>query len=163
MPMIVFIAIILTFAFYLMYIFPKTTGLLTKYNIKVPPMMHTSMVVSDFLVANALWLGLGVVIPSAIALYYFRTPKGGQIPQVHDQTADDRFTVAQIEHRNFFPHSECSIRFRRQHQRDQNCGRSVPQQLYRKAGQGHRAADHVAGGQILTDCLSRTGVFPPNA
>ncbi len=165
MPMIVFIAIILTFAFYLMYIFPKTTGLLTKYNIKVPPMMHTSMVVSDFLVANALWLGLGVVIPSAIALYYFRTPKGRvkfhkfmiKLPMIGSLLHKSSIEIFSRILNALYSGSGDNINVIK------TAAEACRNSYIEKQVKDIVLPTMLREGKSLTDCLSRTGVFPPNA
>ena len=76
MPAIVFFFIILTFLFYIMYIFPQTTNMLMKYNIAVPPMTQASMNLSDFLIANIVWVVLAVVVPVIGFLFFVRSPKG---------------------------------------------------------------------------------------
>ncbi len=76
MPAIVFFFIILTFLFYIMYIFPQTTNMLLKYNIEVPPMTKASMAVSDFLIANIGWVVLAVFAPVIGIMLFLRSKKG---------------------------------------------------------------------------------------
>ena len=76
MPMVVFIAVILTFLFYLLYIFPATSGLLTKYDIEIPPMTKASMAASMFLQHNILWIAALLIIPLVFLVAYFRSQKG---------------------------------------------------------------------------------------
>ncbi len=76
MPIIVLFFIILTFLFYIMYIFPETTKMLTKYNIAVPPMTKASMALSDFLLANLPWVILSILVPTVAAVVFLRSPKG---------------------------------------------------------------------------------------
>jgi type IV pilus assembly protein PilC len=76
MPAVVFFFIILTFLFYIMYIFPQTTNMLLKYNIEVPPMTAASMALSDFLIANIVWVLLAVFAPIIGFVLFVRSEKG---------------------------------------------------------------------------------------
>jgi len=76
MPAVVLISIFLTFAFYLMYIFPETTGLLLKYDMPIPPMTKASMQMSEFLMANGFYLLMALILPIIGAFFYARTEKG---------------------------------------------------------------------------------------
>ncbi|MFQ5601896.1 MAG: type II secretion system F family protein [bacterium] len=76
MPVVVTIAMILAMAFYVMYIFPKMTGLLTKYKIDIPPMTRMTMDLSNFLSDHYLLLILATVTPVLLVLYWLRTDKG---------------------------------------------------------------------------------------
>ncbi len=76
MPFVVLFFIILTFLFYIMYIFPQTTKMLTKYNIQVPPMTKASLALSDFLIANLPWVLLSIIAPVVAVVLFLRSKKG---------------------------------------------------------------------------------------
>lgn len=76
MPVIVLIAIIATFIFYILYIFPQMTGMLIKYKVEIPPMTKACIGFSSFLQQNSLWLLLGMIIPIILLIRYYRTPNG---------------------------------------------------------------------------------------
>jgi len=78
MPAVVLFFIILTFLFYIMYIFPQTTKMLMKYNIEVPPMTKASMELSNFLIANLPWVVLAFVAP-IVGIYLFLHSTKGRI------------------------------------------------------------------------------------
>jgi type IV pilus assembly protein PilC len=76
MPGIVMVAAIGALIFYVMYIFPKIAGMLIKYKIEVPPMTATTLVVSEFLQHNYLWVVAAILAPIGLAVGYFRSEKG---------------------------------------------------------------------------------------
>jgi len=76
MPVIVLLAIIATFIFYIMYIFPQMTGMITKYNIEIPPITKACMGINNFLQNNILLLLVAIAIPTILAVRFFQTPKG---------------------------------------------------------------------------------------
>ncbi len=76
MPIIVTLAMILAVGFYVMYIFPKMTLMLTKYDIEVPPMTQATMNLSTFL-QDWWWLLLILLaIPILLFLNWIRTDRG---------------------------------------------------------------------------------------
>ncbi|MDZ7265404.1 MAG: type II secretion system F family protein, partial [candidate division KSB1 bacterium] len=76
MPVIVLLAVVATFLFYIMYIFPQMTGMITKYNIEIPPITKACIGMSTFLQHNFLWLILAVAVPAALLFQYAQRPKG---------------------------------------------------------------------------------------
>ncbi len=76
MPIVVTVAMVASVVFYVMYLFPKMTDLLTKYNIEIPPMTKATIEFSHFLQDYYLVL-LGVVALPVIALIQWAlTDKG---------------------------------------------------------------------------------------
>ena len=165
MPMIVFVAIILTFLFYIMYIFPKTSGLLTKYNIEVPPMTKASMILSTFLQNHFLVLSALVVIPLAIAAYYFRTPKGNI---VFNRIIIGLPVIGSLVHK-----SSIEIFSRILHALYSGSGDNI--NVIKTAAEACRNSYiekqvkeivlplMLREGKTFTECLAKTGVFPANA
>lgn len=76
MPVIVLVAILATFVFYIMYIFPQMTSMIQKYDIEIPPMTKFCMELNTFLQNNLIWLLIGISIPIAMLISFFRSPKG---------------------------------------------------------------------------------------
>ena len=76
MPTLAVLATLGATAFFLMYIFPKLSGMLTKYNITIPPMTKATMAASLFLQNNLLLLSVLIFLPLAGLLYYINTPQG---------------------------------------------------------------------------------------
>ncbi|MBN2013292.1 type II secretion system F family protein [candidate division KSB1 bacterium] len=76
MPALSILACFGAIAFFLMYIFPKLTVMLTKYHIKVPPMTKATMAMSSFLQDHFLVLFLLIGLPIGGLIYYFTTPQG---------------------------------------------------------------------------------------
>jgi len=66
-------------AFYIMYIFPKMTSLLTKYNIEIPPMTQATLNLSAFLQNNVVLLSALFILPIFAFIYWMRTEKGRYI------------------------------------------------------------------------------------
>ncbi|MBD3378074.1 type II secretion system F family protein [candidate division KSB1 bacterium] len=165
MPMIVLVAIILTFLFYIMYIFPKTTGLLTKYNIEVPPMTQASMLFSAFLQNHFLILGVLFIMPTLIAFYYFRTPKGNI---VFNRIIINLPVIGPLLHK-----SSIEIFSRIMHALYSGSGDNI--NVIKTAAEACRNTYiekqvkeivlpiMLREGKTFTECLARTGVFPANA
>jgi type IV pilus assembly protein PilC len=76
MPSLAIVACFGAIAFYLLYIFPKLSAMLIKYNIKIPPMTKATMAVSVFMQNNFLIILLLLSLPIGALIYYFRTPQG---------------------------------------------------------------------------------------
>lgn len=76
MPSITLIVLFGAVVYYVGYIFPATAGLFRKFNIALPPMTAATLAISDFLVANILYIVIGSLIPLVIAIKYFSTEKG---------------------------------------------------------------------------------------
>jgi type IV pilus assembly protein PilC len=76
MPTLVTLAMVGAMVFYVMYIFPKITGLLTKYKIDIPPMTKATMDLSQFLQNYFLLLLALILIPFFIFVQWARTEKG---------------------------------------------------------------------------------------
>ncbi|MCH7675675.1 type II secretion system F family protein [candidate division KSB1 bacterium] len=79
MPIVVTIAMIGALIFYIMYIFPKMTSLLTKYDIEIPPMTKATLDLSNFLQNNVILILAGFVLPIFAFIYWMRTEKGRYI------------------------------------------------------------------------------------
>jgi type IV pilus assembly protein PilC len=76
MPAIVVFAAAGALIFYVMYIFPKVTGMLLKYKIKVPPMTAATLAVSEYLQSNIWWIALAALAPIIGIIAYFRSEEG---------------------------------------------------------------------------------------
>ncbi len=76
MPLAVFMAIIGTVGFYVMYIFPKITTMLTKFKVDIPPMTKATMVLSDFLQDYYLAIIIVVIAPVVMIWQWAHTDKG---------------------------------------------------------------------------------------
>jgi type IV pilus assembly protein PilC len=76
MPTVVLISIILTTIFYVVYIFPKLTEMLVRYDIPLPPMTKATMDLGNFLQNNSLWLLLGAAVPVVALVHFLRTERG---------------------------------------------------------------------------------------
>jgi type IV pilus assembly protein PilC len=165
MPTVVLIAIFFTFCFYLMYIFPKTTGLLTKYDIEVPPLTAASVVASEFLQSNFIWLFIAVVAPIASVIYYARTPKG--------QVAFHKMILSIPVIGPLMHKSSLEIFSRVFNSLYSEAGENISviktaSEACRNSFIEKRIKDIVIPlmlkeGRTLTECLERTDVFPPNA
>lgn len=165
MPVIVLVAVILTFCFYLMYIFPQTTGLLMKYDIEVPPMTKASMITSQFLQANFIWLLLAFLIPLGALLYYIRTPKG-QVA-FHKKLLSVP-VLGQLLHKSSLEifsrvfnslYSEAGENISVIKTAAEACRNSYIEQRIKEIV----IPIMLKQGRTLTECLEKTEVFPPNA
>jgi type IV pilus assembly protein PilC len=165
MPVIVLISVVLTFCFYLMYIFPKTTGLLMKYDIEVPPMTKASMIASQFLQANFIWLLLAFAIPVGALLYYIRTPKG-QV--VFHKTLLSIPVLGQLMHKSSLEifsrvfnslYSEAGENISVIKTASEACRNSYIEKRIKEIV----IPIMLKQGRTLTECLEKTKVFPPNA
>ena len=79
MPIVVTITMIGALIFYIMYIFPKMTSLLTKYDIEIPPMTKATLGLSVFLQNNVILILVVFVLPISAFIYWMRTEKGRYI------------------------------------------------------------------------------------
>lgn len=165
MPIIVLVAIVLTFCFYLMYIFPQTTGLLMKYDIQVPPLTKASMITSQFLQANIGWIALGFIIPAGALFYYIRTPKG-QV--VFHKTILKIPVLGQLFHKSSLEifarvfnslYSEAGENISVLKTASEACRNSYIEKRIKEIV----IPMMLKQGKTLTECLDKTGVFPPNA
>jgi len=75
-PLVTLVVLIGTVVYYVAYIFPATAKLFVKFKIDLPPMTKTTLALSDFLVANILWIILAMAIPAVLAARFFTTEKG---------------------------------------------------------------------------------------
>ncbi len=76
MPLMVTLAMIGAILFYVMYIFPKMTVMLTKYNIEIPPMTKATMAFSAFLQDYYLLILGGILVPGILLFQWARTDRG---------------------------------------------------------------------------------------
>ena len=76
MPAIVMLAMVASLVFYVMYIFPKVTDLLTKYEIAIPPMTQATINLSHFLQNHYLVILALIVVPVLLFVKWARTEKG---------------------------------------------------------------------------------------
>ncbi|MFQ5822663.1 MAG: type II secretion system F family protein [bacterium] len=79
MPTVVTLAMIAAMGFYVMYIFPKMTGLLSKYKIDLPPMTKATMEVSHFLQNYYIILVILIAVPIILFIQWARTERGKYI------------------------------------------------------------------------------------
>lgn len=76
MPSITLLATFGALLYFVMYIFPTTARLFVQMNIELPPITAGTLAVSDFILANMLWLAVGIIVPVLIALQFFTTKRG---------------------------------------------------------------------------------------
>jgi type IV pilus assembly protein PilC len=165
MPIIVLIAIIGTFVFYLMYIFPQMSNLLMKYKVKVPPMTKACMDLSQFLQNNYIWLILATLIPIIFVVRFYKTPKGRVF--VH------KLILSLPILGSLFHKSSIEIFARVFHALYSGSGENI--NVIKTAAEACRNAyveqqvktivipTMLREGRSFTECLEKTGVFPINA
>ncbi|MBN2611449.1 MAG: type II secretion system F family protein [Bacteroidales bacterium] len=165
MPIIVLFAIIATFIFYIMYIFPQMTNMLTKYDVKIPPMTKACISLSGFLQNNILWLLLGVLIPVVLFIRFYKTPKGRIF--VHKLILSIPI-VGSLLHK-----SSIEIFSRVFHALYSGSGENI--NVIKTAAEACRNAyieqqvkavvipTMLREGKSFTECLEKTEVFPVNA
>ncbi len=76
MPIMVLIAMFGAITFYVLYIFPKMTKMLTKFDIEIPPMTKATLAFSNFLQNNYILLILGTGIPFFFFIQWAHTDRG---------------------------------------------------------------------------------------
>jgi len=76
MPAVTVLATFAALLYFVMYIFPTTAELFVQMGIDLPPITATTLAVSNFLMANAWWMFLIVLVPAIFALRFFTTEKG---------------------------------------------------------------------------------------
>ncbi|MFQ5648522.1 MAG: type II secretion system F family protein [bacterium] len=76
MPMFVTLGMLAAVVFYVMYIFPKMTDILTKYSIDIPPMTRATMDLSHFLQDYYGILFILFITPLVLFFNWLRTEKG---------------------------------------------------------------------------------------
>ncbi len=165
MPVIVLLAVIATFLFYIMYIFPQMTGMITKYNIEIPPITKACIGISAFLQHNFLWLMLAVVVPGVLLFRYAQTPKG--------KVLFHRMIISLPVIGSLLHKSSIEIFARVFHALYSGSGENI--NVIKTAASACRNAyieqkinDEVIPsmlreGRSFTECLEKTGVFPANA
>ena len=165
MPIIVLVAIIATFIFYILYIFPQMTNLLLKYNVKVPPLTRACLVFSDFIQHNALWLFLGMLIPVVLLFQFYKTPKG--------RIFFHKLVLSLPVVGSLFHKSSIEIFSRVFHALYSGSGENI--NVIKTAAEACRNAYieqqiktivipfMLREGKSFTECLEKTGVFPANA
>jgi type IV pilus assembly protein PilC len=75
-PLITLAVLFGAVVYYVGYIFPATAGLFRKFNIELPPMTRATLVISDFLTANIVFILIALLIPTVLAVRFFATEKG---------------------------------------------------------------------------------------
>jgi len=165
MPAIVFVAIIATFIFYIMYIFPQMTGMLAKYDVAIPPLTKASMALSTFFQNNILWIIAGFIIPGIAAFQYFNTPQGKVL--LH-RTLMKIPMIGPLLHK-----TSIEIFARVFHALYSGAGENIS--VIRTAAEACRNAFiekkikemvipvMLREGKSFTECAEKTGVFPSNA
>src|SRR5690606_23746569 len=77
MPAVTILATIGVIILYVWYIVPQTAGLFKKFeSIELPPLTTMSIVLSEWLDRNMIWLLLGFVAAVAGAVMFLRSPRG---------------------------------------------------------------------------------------
>ncbi|MBN1350189.1 type II secretion system F family protein [candidate division KSB1 bacterium] len=165
MPAIVLVAIIATFIFYLMYIFPQMTGMLTKYNVDIPPMTQACIDLSQFLAHNFLWLLAAIIFPTIAAIQYFQTAKGKVV--LH-RLILSLPVIGSLMHK-----SSIEIFARVFYALYSGSGENInviktAAEACRNSYIEQKIKDTVIPtmlreGKSFTECLDKTGVFPANA
>ncbi|WP_041806290.1 type II secretion system F family protein [Rhodothermus marinus] len=75
-PAITIIALVATFIWYVWYIFPMTAGLLADLGMELPPMTAATLVFSQWLDRNILWLTLAFTAAVVGFVAFARSPRG---------------------------------------------------------------------------------------
>lgn len=165
MPVIVLLAVVATFLFYIMYIFPQMTGMITKYNIEIPPITKACIGISTFLQHNFLWLLLAVAVPGGLLFRFAQTPKG---KIMFHRMIISLPVIGPLLHK-----SSIEIFARVFHALYSGSGENI--NVIKTAASACRNAyieqkinDEVIPtmlreGRSFTECLEKTGVFPANA
>ncbi|RKY89676.1 type II secretion system F family protein [candidate division KSB1 bacterium] len=76
MPVVVLIALFGAVIFYVGYIFPKTAELFTKYDIPLPPMTKMTLMISDFLQSNILFIAGFTIVLVLVFLQLIKSERG---------------------------------------------------------------------------------------
>ncbi|MCG8605351.1 type II secretion system F family protein [bacterium] len=76
MPIMVTLAMLGAIMFYVMYIFPKMTSLLVKYDIEIPPMTSATMSLSSFMQDYYLIILAAVLLPGLLFFQWTRSDRG---------------------------------------------------------------------------------------
>jgi type IV pilus assembly protein PilC len=76
MPLVTLFVLFLAVMFYVAYIFPATAEMFVKFKIELPPMTKATLQFSDWLLANMLWVSLGILIPIIAFFQWAKTEKG---------------------------------------------------------------------------------------
>ncbi len=165
MPIIVLVAIIATFIFYLMYIFPQMTGMITKYNIEIPPITKACIGLNEFLQNNILLLLAAIAIPTGLAVRFVQTPKGRVL--LHRMIIKIP-VIGPLLHK-----SSIEIFARVFHALYSGAGENI--NVIKTAASACRNSyieqkvndlvipTMLREGRSFTECLEKTGVFPANA
>ncbi|MDZ7340737.1 MAG: type II secretion system F family protein [candidate division KSB1 bacterium] len=165
MPVIVLLAVVATFLFYIMYIFPQMTGMITKYNIEIPPITKACIGMSTFLQHNFLWLILAVAVPAALLFQYAQRPKGKVL---FHRLVISLPVIGPLLHK-----SSIEIFARVFHALYSGSGENI--NVIKTAASACRNAyieqkineevipTMLREGRSFTECLEKTGVFPANA
>ena len=76
------ITILFTFGaliYFVAYIFPTTARLFQQFDMELPPLTASTLVISEFMQANIIWILLSFFVPLIFALRFFTTEKGSFI------------------------------------------------------------------------------------
>jgi type IV pilus assembly protein PilC len=76
MPGITLFVLLITCVFYVAYVFPETANMFLKYGIELPPMTAATLKFSDWLIANLIYLTLGVAAIVVAVIMFVTNPKG---------------------------------------------------------------------------------------
>jgi type IV pilus assembly protein PilC len=76
MPIIVVLVMIAAVVFYITYVFPKITGIFTKFDIEIPPMTKATMQVSAFLQDYWFFMVAGTVVPIILFVAWAKSERG---------------------------------------------------------------------------------------
>ena len=76
MPGVIMLFMVAAVIFYVVYIFPKTTGLFAQFDIEVPPLTASTMAISEFLQGNLTALLIGFSLTLIVLMKVFKSEKG---------------------------------------------------------------------------------------
>ena len=76
MPGVIMLFMVAAVIFYVVYIFPKTTGLFAQFDIEVPPLTASTMAISEFLQRNLTALLIGFSLTLIVLMKVFKSEKG---------------------------------------------------------------------------------------
>ena len=76
MPVVILFFLLLAILFYVAYIFPKTAEMFIKFNIPLPPLTSSTLMLSEMLKNNFLWIGIGTTLVIWLVINFVKSQKG---------------------------------------------------------------------------------------
>jgi type IV pilus assembly protein PilC len=76
MPMVTVVVLLFAIGYYVAYIFPATANMFVKFKIELPPMTAATLKLSDWLLANIVYLMIGIFAPLIAFVRFAMTERG---------------------------------------------------------------------------------------